>query len=104
MESLVLRYYWESLKTLEGNFKLKAMKGLSVPKLSYGMVFNTKSFNFNYTVPPEASEWATYIQGYFETNKGNEDLIVALATDTIESKVSMSFLFPRVCTNLIDLD
>ena len=24
MESLVLRYYWESLKTLEGNFKLKA--------------------------------------------------------------------------------
>ena len=87
MDQLVLQYHWQFLKS---DVNLKTVRGLKTGKTAYGMVFNTKNYGAGEgTVRNETREWATFLTGFFYTNKDNENILVSLAQNNLTRKVSV---------------
>ena len=80
MDNLVLRYYWNNLTS---NLKLKTQKGLkSTPTAIGAIVFHTRT---NDTL----KRWSIFLKSFFDNNRDNEPVILALAEKNLTSPVSI---------------
>ncbi|XP_065064495.1 uncharacterized protein LOC135690768 [Rhopilema esculentum] len=98
IDNNVLGYNWNFLKS---GMDLEVKTNIANSDTTYGIMFQTMNLNNDTKKMEENQVWATFLSAFFDYNKDNENIMLALAAKSLPREISREpFIVEKKTTGL----